>query len=410
MKKFGLLGKKLGHSFSVPIHNMLGNYEYKLYEKSENELEKFLNTTVLSGMNVTIPYKKDVIPFCEQLSDTAKKIGSVNTLVKKDGSWYGDNTDYYGFLYMIKSSGIEIKDKKVLILGSGGASLTAIAVCRDLKAKEIVIISRKGENNYNNLYLHKDAQIIVNTTPVGMYPNCYDSPVSLSDFEKCEGVLDIVYNPHITKLAFQAKSLNIPYSTGLTMLVAQAKRANGIFFGEEKDDGVIEKITKEIEKSTRNIVLVGMPGSGKTTIATELAKITGKKLIDTDEEIVKREKRSIEEIFENEGEDYFRNVETQVIKDFGKESGLIISTGGGCVKKEENYFPLKQNSVIVWIKRDIFSLPTNGRPLSKTNDISKMYEERKTLYEKFSDFSVENNKKPEDTIKKIIEKTEGDEI
>lgn len=402
MEKFGLLGKKLGHSFSVPIHNMLGDYEYKLYEKNENELADFLENTDLSGMNVTIPYKKDVIPFCSDVSDTVEKIGSVNTLVKKDGKWYGDNTDYYGFLYMVKSSGMKIENKKVLVLGSGGASLTVIAVCKDLKASEIVVISRNGENNYNNLYLHKDAQIIVNTTPVGMYPNCYESPINLSDFEKCEGVLDIVYNPHLTKLCFMAKELGIAYKAGLTMLVAQAKKANENFFGEEKDDGIIEKITEKMKSETKNIVLVGMPGCGKTTIATELAKVTGKKLVDCDEEIVKREKRSIEEIFEKNGEEYFRNLETQVIKDIGKEKGLIISTGGGCVTREENYFPLKQNGEIFWIKRDINELSTEGRPLSKANKLSEMYEKRKTFYEKFSDLCVDNNQNIETAVEKIL--------
>ncbi len=402
MEKFGLLGKKLGHSFSVPIHNMLGDYEYKLYEKNENELADFLENTDLSGMNVTIPYKKDVIPFCSDVSDTVEKIGSVNTLVKKDGKWYGDNTDYYGFLYMVKSSGMKIENKKVLVLGSGGASLTVIAVCKDLKASEIVVISRNGENNYNNLYLHKDAQIIVNTTPVGMYPNCYESPINLSDFEKCEGVLDIVYNPHLTKLCFMAKELGIAYKAGLTMLVAQAKKANENFFGEEKDDGIIEKITEKMKSETKNIVLVGMPGCGKTTIATEFAKVTGKKLVDCDEEIVKREKRSIEEIFEKNGEEYFRNLETQVIKDIGKEKGLIISTGGGCVTREENYFPLKQNGEIFWIKRDINELSTEGRPLSKANKLSEMYEKRKTFYEKFSDLCVDNNQNIETAVEKIL--------
>lgn len=403
MDKFGLLGRKLSHSFSVPIHNKLGSYEYKLYEKEENQVEGFLKETDLLGMNVTIPYKKTVIPFCEPLSDTAKKIGSVNTLVKKDGKWHGHNTDYFGFSYMIKSSGIEIKDKKVLILGSGGASLTAIAVVKDMGAKEIVVVSRSGENNYDNIYLHHDSQIIVNTTPVGMYPNCYNSPIKLSDFKNCEGVLDLIYNPAITMLTFCAKMLGIPYANGLTMLTAQAKKAYELFFDIKEDDSVIEKITEDMKKESSNIVLIGMPGSGKSTIAKELCNKLGRKLIDCDEEIVKRENRTIEEIFENDGEEYFRKVETQVIMDFAKESGLIISTGGGCVTREENLFPLKQNSKVFWLKRDINCLPVNNRPLSKANNLSKMYEIRKPLYKKFSDFEVDNNGDIKEAVKKIIE-------
>lgn len=402
MKRFGLLGEKLGHSFSVPIHNMLADYEYGLYEKSPSELDEFLKNPTLDGMNVTIPYKKDVIPYCTWLSDAAKKIGSVNTMVLKEDGWHGHNTDYYGFVYMLKTAGISPLGKKVVILGSGGASLTVQCAVRDLGASEIVVISRNGENNYNNIDRHFDAEIIINTTPVGMYPNCPDSLINLDNFGKCCGVADLIYNPSQTKLLSDAAMLGIPFVNGLPMLVAQAKYACEIFTGEKISDDKIDEIVKKIESQLKNIVLIGMPGSGKSHIGKLLSEQLKRPFADCDEMIVSRE-GNIEDIFSRHGEDYFRQVETDVIKDLCKESGYIISTGGGCVTQERNFNLLHQNSIVIWLNRNIDTLPTDGRPLSKSGNLKEMYKKRKPMYERFCDFKVNNNGTPEETVNKIKE-------
>lgn len=400
--KYGLLGEKLGHSFSVSIHEKLAGYEYKLYEKTPDELEDFLKNPQLDGMNVTIPYKKSVIPYCAQLSEVAEKIGSVNTLVLKEDGWHGHNTDYYGFIYMLKSAGISPQGKKVIILGSGGTSLMVQHALKELGAKEVVVFSRSSENTYNKIALHYDAEIIINTTPVGMYPNCPDSLITLNNFKNCTGVVDVIYNPSKTKLLYDAEKLGIPYINGLVMLVAQAKYASEIFTDKKISDEKIAEIVKEIEFKTKNIVLIGMPGSGKSLVGKLLAEELKRPFADCDEMIVSR-KGNIEEIFKNYGEKYFRTVETEVIKDISKESGYVISTGGGCVTIEENFDLLRQNSYVIWLKRDISLLPTEGRPLSASEHLEEMFAFRKPLYESFCDFAIENDSSPEDTVKRIKE-------
>ncbi len=402
-KKFGLLGEKLSHSFSPPIHKMLGDYEYKLYEKEADEIGDFLDNCTFSGMNVTIPYKKTVIPYCVSLSETAKKLGSVNTLVRKADGWHGDNTDYYGFTYMTRKSGIDPKGKKAVVLGSGGASLTVIQALWDMGAKEVVVISRTGENNYENISLHYDAEIIVNTTPVGMYPKNMESVIDLSAFKCCTGVLDLIYNPAKTKLLLEAEKLGIPNINGLSMLVAQAKKASELFFDKKIEDSVIDYITKKLESNSLNIVLVGMPGCGKSTTGKLLSKMLDREFVDCDEEIVKYKNKPIPEIFEKEGEEAFRKAEHEVIKDISKKSGLVIATGGGCVTREENYDYLHQNGIIFWIKRDIEKLPVDGRPLSQKNKLSDMYEIRKPLYERFSDYIIEKHEFQQEAAGKIKE-------
>ncbi len=402
MKHFGLLGEKLGHSFSVPIHNMLADYEYRLYEKSPSEIDDFLKNPVLDGMNVTIPYKKDVIPYCTWLSDEAKKIGSINTMVLKEDGWHGHNTDYFGFVYMLTGAGINPRGKKVVILGSGGASLTVQCAVRDLGAAEIVVVSRKGKDNYANISRHFDADIIINTTPVGMYPHCPDSIINLKDFGKCCGVADLIYNPAQTKLLSDTTALGIPCVNGLSMLVAQAKYACEIFSGEKIDDKIIVEIVNKIESRQKNIVLVGMPGSGKSHIGKLLSAELDRPFADCDEMIVRRE-GNIEDIFSRHGEEYFRQVETEVIKEISKESGYIISTGGGCVTQERNFDLLHQNSVVFWLNRNIDTLPTDGRPLSKQGNLKDMYKKRKPMYGHFCDFEVDNNGTPDETVNKIKE-------
>ena len=399
----GLIGRKLGHSFSPEIHSLLADYEYRLYEMEENEVGAFLEACPLDALNVTIPYKKTVMPFLKAVSDEAKRIGSVNTIVKRDDGLYGYNTDYYGFSYMLKKSGTEITGKKVLILGSGGASVTVKTVAEDLKAAEIIVISRSGENNYENIAKHSDADVIINTTPVGMFPDTGKAPVDLNGFTKLSGVLDLIYNPSETRLLYDAESLGIPYINGLSMLVAQGKRAAEIFTGEPIPDGEIEKIIKAIEDRTKNIVLIGMPGAGKSTLGRILSEKLGRVFVDTDEIIKKKAGMPIPEIFSLYGEDKFRELETEAITETGKMSGAVIATGGGIVTRKENRYPLKQNSVTVWLKREISLLTLDGRPISQKNNIAELYKKRAPLYEDFADFSVDVSENAEKTAEKILE-------
>lgn len=399
----GLLGKKLGHSYSPQIHSHLGDYSYDLFEKTPEELEDFLRHGDFTGLNVTIPYKKDVIPFCDELSDRAQKIGAVNTIVRRpDGTLIGHNTDYFGFQSMVERSGLKVVGKKVLVLGSGGASATAVAVLRELGA-DVVVVSRSGENNYGNLDKHADASVIVNATPVGMYPNTGVSPVELDLFPALEGVLDIVYNPSRTQLLLDAERKGLITENGLWMLVAQAKESAEWFTDRQINDDRIGKIHEILRRQMENIVLVGMPGCGKSTVGGMLAALLHKKFVDIDAEIVKQAGMSIPEIFQKSGEDGFREWETQVLTQIGKESGLVIATGGGAVTRSENYPLVHQNGRIVWLKRSIHSLPTDDRPLSQKNRLEEMYAVRKPMYEAFSDCAVVNDGDLNETVKQILE-------
>ena len=402
MKKYGVLGEKLEHSYSPQIHNLLADYEYKRYEVARDDVEKFLSTTELSGMNVTMPYKKRVMKSCVWLSETAKRMGAVNTLVKEADGWHGYNTDYYGFCELIKVSGIDVNARKALVLGSGGASNTICHALKDLGASEVMVISREGENNYDNLDRHKDARIIVNTTPMGMYPDNGKSAVNLEDFPACEGVLDVVYNPFRTALMLQAEKLNIKHADGFYMLVAQAKQSAEFYTEAKIDDGIIADIYKKLSAEMQNIVIVGMPGAGKSSIGKMVAELTGRRLIEADEEIIKKAGTDIPTIFKEQGEAGFRAIETEVLSEVGKLSGCVISTGGGCITREENYPLLHQNGHIVWIKRDINLLPTDGRPVSQANPLEKLYEQRKDKYKAFADDVVVNDKTVQDAAEEVI--------
>lgn len=404
MLKCGLLGEKLGHSYSPQIHSMLADYEYKLFEKAPEELEDFLKSGEFDGLNVTIPYKKSVMPYCAELSPTAAQIGSVNTIVRRsDGSLYGDNTDAFGFENLIVHNGIEVKGKKALVLGTGGASVTAQAVLKNLGASEVVVISRKGEDNYENIAKHADAGIIANTTPVGMYPNNGKAAVDLTQFPKLSGVLDVVYNPARTALLLQAEKLCIPCAGGLYMLVSQAKRSCELFTGKSIPDSEIDRIERVLSHQMQNIVIIGMPGSGKTAVSTMLAERLGRKIFDTDTIVSEKAGVTIPEIFAAQGEAGFRKLETEATAEVGKLSGNIISTGGGVVTVADNYELLHQNGVIVWIERDTNKLARDGRPISLSSDLNELYAARLPLYERFADIKADNNGDINDTVNAIME-------
>lgn len=399
----GLLGARLGHSYSPRIHSLLAGYTYGLCEKQPEELADFLKSGRFSGMNVTIPYKKAVIPFCAALSPRAEALGAVNTLVRReDGSLIGHNTDYFGFSYMVEKSGLSVSGKKCLVLGSGGASATACAVLRALDA-HVIVISRSGADNYTNLSRHRDASLIVNTTPVGMYPNTGESPVALSQFPHLEGVLDVVYNPARTRLLLDAEALGIPAMNGLWMLVAQAKESAEWFTGRKISNDEIPRIHAILRREMENIILIGMPGSGKSTVGAALAAETGKRFVDADDEIVRAAGMPIPEIFARQGEPGFRALETQVLARLGKESGLVIATGGGCVTRPENAPLLRQNGSVFWLRRALEKLPTEGRPLSQAGSLREMEAVRTPLYEAFSDHPIDNNAAVSETVRSILE-------
>lgn len=388
--KYGLIGKTLKHSYSKIIHEMFGEYNYDLVSIEEDKIPQFLENDEYSGFNVTIPYKKTIIPYCDEISPEARKIGSVNTVVKKNGKIFGYNTDYAGFLAMSKRAGIEFDGKKVAVLGSGGTYNTAFSVVKDNGAREIISVSRNGEFNYHNIEKWNDCEIIINTTPVGMYPDNGNSVISLDNFKCCEGVIDVIYNPLKTKLVHEAEKKRIKSTGGLYMLVYQAKEAFEIFTGKKTADA--DKVYKKLKKDMTNIVFVGMPGSGKSTAGKIASAIFKRELLDIDTLIEEKAKISIPEIFDRYGEDYFRNIETECADTAGKLTGKIISCGGGIIKRSENLYPLAQNGKIIWIKRDLNLLATDGRPLSCDIDaLKKMERERTPLYESFADETIENN-------------------
>lgn len=401
--KFGLLGRKLGHSYSPQIHAFLGDYAYPLYEKEPDEVGDFLKNGDFDGMNVTIPYKETVIEYMSDLSDSAKKIGSVNTVTRmEDGRLYGDNTDYYGFSFLLDSAGFDVKGKKVIVLGSGGASKTAVCVCRDRQASSVTVISRSGENNYSNISKHADAEYIINATPVGMYPNNGVSPIDLSAFSKCLGVADMIYNPSKTALLQQAEKLGIPHINGLVMLCAQAVKAAESFTKTKIDETKTLEILSALESSMLNIVLVGMPGCGKSTAGKLLAQKLDREFIDTDSLIEQSESKPIPEIFKDSGEDYFRDCETTAVKAAGKLSGKVIATGGGAILRDENKLALRQNAVVVFLQKDIQALATDGRPLSAAGKLNDMYAVRLPHYQKVSDITVDVSTDVQETVNRII--------
>ena len=398
--KCGLLGRKLGHSYSPQIHGQLGDYPYVLFEKEPDALEDFLRNGDFTGLNVTVPYKKTVIPYLDALSDRAKRLGAVNTIVRRDSKLIGHNTDFFGFETMLRESGLQVAGKKVLVLGSGGASNTAMAVLREYGAN-VVVISRSGEDNYQNLHRHADAAVIVNTTPVGMYPETDLSPIDPAAFPALEGVLDVIYNPARTKLLLQAEEMGLVAMNGLLMLVAQAKESAEWFMDRKVEDAKIAEIHRKLRQQMENIILIGMPGCGKSTVGALLAEKTGKTFADADGLIEALAGKPIPKIFAEDGEEAFRDWETKALAQLGKQSGLVIATGGGCVTKARNYPLLHQNGTIFWLQRDLGELPTDGRPLSQANRLSDLYAVRKPMYGRFADYMIDNNGSIDEAVQAI---------
>lgn len=400
-KIYGLLGRKLGHSWSVPIHQALGCGDYRLIELEPEQLEGFLRREDIGGLNVTIPYKRDVMTFCDVIDPAAAAIGSVNTLVRRGGKLYGYNTDIDGFLYMLRRANITLTGKKVLVLGSGGASLTAQAAAKRERAREIVVISRSGPDNYENLARHADGEVIINTTPVGMWPNMDSRPVDLKRFPRAEAVADIIYNPSRTGLLLQAEELGLCRSDGLPMLVAQAVRAEELFFDRSIPVSETGKIIARLWLDRTNIVLVGMPGCGKTTVGRALAALSGRTLVDLDGEIVRRAGRSIPDIFREEGEEAFRDLESRVLAEVCAQSGQIVATGGGSVLREDNRAALRRTGRVYFLRRDLDLLPRDGRPLSQAGNLAEMYRLRRPLYQAAADVVIDNSVPLEKTAQLI---------
>ena len=386
------------------IHGLLGEYEYRLFEVSPENLDAFLTAKQFEGLNVTIPYKQTVIPYCDDLSDEARAIGSVNTIVKEaDGSLVGYNTDYYGFLVMMDRAGISPEGKKALVLGDGGSARTVRYALAGSGAREIVTISRRGENHYGNLEQHYDAEIIVNTTPVGTYPGNGESLLTLKHFPQLCGVADLIYNPLRTKLILQAEELRIPHTNGFIMLAAQGELASRLFTKGPSRPWLADDIAGAINNETRNIALIGMPGCGKSTAAKILADKTGRPLIDIDALIEKASGKTIPAIFSEKGEEAFRRLETDILTEESKKSGAVIAAGGGVVTRPENRDLLRQNSLVVYLARDLNELDTVGRPLSLDSGIQKLAKTRLHLYEAWSDITVLVSPDPEQTVIKILE-------
>lgn len=397
----GLIGESLRHSFSPRLHGLLADYDYQLFEVPPRELEHFLRHTRVDGLNVTIPYKQAVIPYCSSLSPAARRIGSVNTLIfQGEGRIFGHNTDYDGFAYMVQQSGLGLKGKKVLLLGSGGTSRTVAAVAEDFGARDMVVISRRGEHHYGNLQLHADADIIVNTTPVGMYPHVENSPLSLSGFPRLSGLLDVVYNPLRTRLMQQAQAAGIPCLGGLAMLVAQARAAAELFTGRPIPEEKMRRTLSALAAEKENIVLIGMPGCGKSTIGAKLARLIARPLFDTDDMVMELAGMSIEEIFATQGETAFREWERQAVAQAAANCGAIIATGGGTVLKEENCRVLSQNGRFYFIERSLDKLPPAGRPLSI--NLPALYAKRLPIYQYLAAATINNDSTIEQAAQRLL--------
>ena len=399
----GLIGKKLGHSFSPIIHNKLADYPFALRELAPEELEDFAKGNEFDAYCVTIPYKKDIMPFLDVISPEALSIGAVNVVVRgNDGKLYGYNTDYFGFDYMVKRSGVSVSGKKAIVFGRGGASATICTVLRDLGVSELITVDVE-DNTPENLAKHADAEVVVNTTPVGMYPNTGKAPTTLTYFPNCQVVFDVVYNPARTALMIEAEERGIATVGGLSMLVAQAARAFEHFTGDQYEDGIIESVLSDITSDTTNLILVGMPGCGKSSVGNLIASSLKREFFDADDEFEKMHGITPAEAIKTLGEEKFRLMETETLDALGKLSGKVIATGGGAVTRERNYPLLHQNGVIVFLERDLDKLPTDNRPISQSRSLADIYASRIDSYLRFADIKVKSTEIKEKTAQLIID-------
>lgn len=394
--RYGLIGEKLGHSFSKDIHERIADYTFDLIPLSKEEFKTFMEKKEFTALNVTIPYKKDVIPYLDEMDEHAKAIGAVNTIVNRDGKLKGYNTDFTGFLYMVKKHNVHMEGKKVLIIGNGGASAAIQAVVQHESAGSMVIVDvvpGNGAISYDEMFSsHLDAEIIINTSPIGMYPRIGNAPIDISMFHKCEAVLDVIYNPILTRLCFEAQEMDIKRVNGLEMLIAQAKQSVEFFLDKSIDDQIIDDIYQDMLRERCNIVLIGMPSAGKTTIGKMLENRMQKEFIDLDDIIIEKAGKSIPEIFEESGEAGFRAIETEAAIEVSKLNNKIIATGGGTIKHKVNMDYLRQNGITIFIDRDVDKLISSdpNRPLSKSSDaLAKMHAERLPLYQKYAAYVAE---------------------